>query len=99
MDKAMRAIRRFKELVGDLAVEQITKAHVIEFKDKFLASEQSPGVQQTPVNTDKFVYKDFFTTHRLLSSVVNIRTIDYRDAACLSYDWKTVSTVEDASAK
>ncbi|MDM5179738.1 hypothetical protein PO883_21330, partial [Massilia sp. DJPM01] len=52
-NKAMRAIRFFKSLVGDMPVEQITRLHIIEFKDKFLASPGvKKGTKQSPANTN-----------------------------------------------
>lgn len=51
--KTMRAVRHFIRLIGDLPVEQITRRHMIEFKDRFL---EEPGIKkgtvQTPVNTN-----------------------------------------------
>lgn len=51
--RTMRAVRHFIRLIGDLPVEQITRPHMIEFKDKFL---EEPGIKkgtvQTPVNTN-----------------------------------------------
>jgi len=41
-DQAMqRAVQRFRELVADMPVPSITKAHIVKFKDALLASGQS----------------------------------------------------------
>jgi integrase len=42
-----RVVRRFVEMVGQLSVQKITRAHVVAFKDALLAAGQ------TPVNTNK----------------------------------------------
>jgi integrase len=45
--QAKKVIGRYVEHMGDMKVEQITRRHVVQFKDKLLESGQ------TPVNTNK----------------------------------------------
>jgi integrase len=45
--QAKKVIGRYVEHMGDMTVEQITRRHVVQFKDKLLESGQ------TPVNTNK----------------------------------------------
>ncbi|WP_180937454.1 site-specific integrase [Herbaspirillum seropedicae] len=47
INMANRTVQRFRELVGVIAPHAITRQNVIQFKDKLLASGQ------TPVNTEK----------------------------------------------
>jgi len=44
-----RAISRFTEMVGDILPRDLTRAHVVTFKDKLLESGQ------TPVNSNKYL--------------------------------------------
>ncbi|MGF6412560.1 DUF6538 domain-containing protein [Paraburkholderia sp. MM5482-R1] len=47
LDKAARAVRRFRELVGLMPIRDIQRSHIIAFKDALLSSGQ------TGVNTNK----------------------------------------------
>jgi integrase len=64
--QAQKVIGRYVEHMGDTKVEQITRRHVVEFKDKLLESGQ------TPVNTNK----QLMILSILLNFAVNNSIID-----------------------
>lgn len=76
VNKAKLLVARFEEHMGDIKVEQITRRHVVDFKDKLLESGQSP------VNTNK----QLTDLNTLLNFAVKNSIIDQNPAKGIKVD-------------